>query len=53
MKWTFIACMVALTFGLAACRGAEEPQITHWYGTGSFTTGVYEDPYWYQVPGDK
>ena len=44
--------LVALGFALAACRGAEEPQITHWYGTGgSYTTGVYEDPAHYWSPG--
>ncbi len=43
--------IVAFSLALAACRGAEQPQITHWYGTGSYTTGVYQDPTWYQLPG--
>jgi len=32
--------IVALSFALAACRGAEEPQITHWYGGTAVTTGA-------------
>ncbi|MDE2228610.1 MAG: hypothetical protein KGL11_06170 [Alphaproteobacteria bacterium] len=53
VKSSFLAVAIALSILLAACRGAEQPQVTHWYGTGSYTTGVYEDPTWYQVPGDK
>lgn len=45
--------VAALTLAvmLAACRGAETPMVTHWYGTGSYTVGVYDDPTWYQAPG--
>lgn len=49
MKWIVVACVFVLTFGLAACRGAQEPQVAHRYGNTSYTTGVYEDPSW--VPG--
>ncbi|MGH6976853.1 MAG: hypothetical protein ACREED_07490 [Stellaceae bacterium] len=42
---------LALIVALAACRGAETPTVTHWYGTGSYTVGVYDDPTWYQAPG--
>ncbi|HKR19813.1 MAG TPA: hypothetical protein VJS41_06695 [Stellaceae bacterium] len=37
---------------LAACHGAETPQVTHWYGTGSYTTGVYDTPDSYRSPTD-
>jgi hypothetical protein len=52
-KPSLATLIVALSLALAACRGAEEPQITHWYGGTAVTTGVYEDPSWYQVPGDR
>ena len=46
--------IVTLGFGLAARRDAEEPQVTYYYGSsGPYTTGVYDNPAWYQVPGDK
>jgi hypothetical protein len=44
---------VAFGLGLAACRGATEPQIMHWYGNTPYTTGVYEDPSWYSAPDAK
>ncbi|GEM_PF-3285918 len=48
------ALAAALGLLLVACRGTETPQITHWYGTGgSYTTGVYDDPSWYQGPGGR
>ncbi|MGB8181157.1 MAG: hypothetical protein WCF13_02195 [Stellaceae bacterium] len=46
----FAVVAIALGIMLAACRGAETPMVTHWYGTGSYTTGVYDDPTWYQAP---
>ena len=46
----FTAVIIAFGIILAACRGAEQPQTTYWYGTGSYTTGVYDNPAWYQVP---
>lgn len=49
----FAAVAIALSVTLAACRGAGTPMVTHWYGTGSYTVGVYDDPTWYRVPGDK
>ena len=44
--------LVLELFALAACRGAETPQVTHWYGTGSYTTGVYDTPDSYRSPTD-
>jgi len=51
-----LAAILIVTFavGLAACRNVEEPQVTYYYGSGgSYTTGVYDDPALYQVPGNK
>lgn len=46
--------IVTFGFGLAACRNAAESQVTYYYGSGgSYTTGVYDNPALYQVPGDK
>lgn len=45
-----VAVVLAAALALAACRGAEQPQVTYWYGTGSYTTGVYDDPAWYHTP---
>lgn len=48
----FAIVAVVLGIMLAACRGAEQPQITYWYGTGgSYTTGIYSNPALYQAPG--
>jgi len=44
----FAAVAITLAVVLAACRGAEQPSMTYWYGTGSYTTGVYDDPSWYR-----
>ncbi len=41
---------VALGITLAACRGAETPQMMHWYGGSAVTTGVYDTPESYQGP---
>lgn len=41
---------VAFGLSLAACRGAPESQITHWYGNTADPTGIYEDPSWYSAP---
>lgn len=42
---------LALIVALAACRGAGTPTVTNWYGGTPVTTGVYDDPAWYQTPG--
>ena len=47
-----IAIGLAVLLALAACRSAETPQVTHWYGTGSTTTGVYDTPESYRSPTD-
>lgn len=47
------AVAFALIVALTACRGAETPQVTHWYGGTPVTTGVYDDPAWYQAPGGQ
>ena len=44
------AVALAASFTLVACRGAETPMVTHWYGTGSYTTGVYDTPESYRSP---
>ena len=44
------AAALILAVMLAACRGAETPMVTHWYGTGSYTTGVYDTPESYRSP---
>ncbi len=46
----FVAVALAVSLALAACRGAETPQVTHWYGTGSVTTSVYDTPESYRSP---
>ena len=46
----FAAVALAVMLALVACRGAETPQVTHWYGTGSTTTGVYDTPESYRSP---
>ncbi len=50
-KIRLAAVALAASLVLVACRGAETPMVTHWYGTGSYTVGVYDDPTWYQAPG--
>jgi len=49
-RMRFAAVALAALLALVACRGAETPMVTHWYGTGSYTVGVYDDPTWYQAP---
>ncbi|HEV2162551.1 MAG TPA: hypothetical protein VGR52_10015 [Stellaceae bacterium] len=46
----FAAVVLAAALALAACRGAETPMVTNWYGGTPVTTGVYDDPAWYQTP---
>jgi len=46
-KTRFAVVVLVAALALAACRGAETPMVTYWYGTGSYTTGVYDDPSWY------
>jgi len=46
----FAAVVFAAALALAACRGAETPQVTHWYGTSAATTGVYDTPESYRSP---
>ena len=48
----FVTVMLTVALALAACRGAETPQVTHWYGTGSYTTSVYDTPDSYRSPTD-
>ena len=45
---TLAALVLAVV--LVACRGAETPMVTHWYGTGSYTTSVYDTPESYRIP---
>ena len=49
----FAVIALAAALALAACRGAETPMVTNWYGGTPVTTSVYDDPAWYQIPGDK
>ena len=46
----FVVGALAVTLALAACRGAETPQVTHWYGGAPVTTGVYSTPESYRSP---
>lgn len=49
----FITMSFAIWFAvsaLAGCRGAQTPQVTHWYGGTAVTTGVYSTPESYQGP---
>ena len=49
-KTRLAAVALATSLALVACRGAETPMVTHWYGTGSYTTGVYDTPESYHSP---
>ena len=53
MKRRGLGLALALALLLTACKGAEQPQITHWYGTGSYTTGVYDDPMFNWNPSNR
>lgn len=46
----FVVTALAVALALAACRGAETPTVTNWYGGIPVTTSVYDDPAWYQAP---
>lgn len=46
----FVVVALVVSLALAACRDAETPQVTHWYGGAPVTTGVYSTPESYRSP---